>query len=148
MNKKGVTLLELIVVMVIIAIGALALAPNIGTWMTHFRLRSAARDVTSVLRTAQMKAVSNNIAYRVNFNAGSNSFLLEYQTTAGFKPEGTSQKLPAGVTISDVSFSGGVGYAVFNPDSTSSAGHVTLTDTKGTQRTINVSSSTGRVKVD
>ena len=148
MDRKGVTLIELIVVMVIIAIGALAVTPSIGTWITHFRLRSATRDIASMLRTAQMKAVSNNIRYRVNFNAGANSFVIEYQTTAGFKPDGSSQKLPSGVTISDVDFSGGVDYAVFNVDSTASAGHVTLTNTKGTQRIINVSSSTGRVKVD
>ncbi len=149
MNRKGVSLLELIVVMVIIAVGALAITPNIGSWITHFRLRSATRDIASMLRTAQMKAVSNNIQYRVTFNTAAGSFVLEYQTTAGsFKPEGSSQPLPSGVTFSDVAFSGGVDYAVFNTDSTSSAGHVTLVDRKGTQRTINVSSSTGRVKVD
>jgi len=148
MNKKGVTLLELIVVMVIIAIGAVALAPNIGTWMTHFRLRGATRDIASILRTAQIKAVSNNVTYRVNFGAGGNSFVLEYQTTAGFVTEGSSQKLPAGVTISDVNFSGVVDHAVFNTDSTASSGHVRLKDTKGTERTITVLSSTGRVRID
>lgn len=148
MNKKGVTLLELIVVMVIVAIGALALAPNIGTWMTHFRLRGATRDVASILRTAQIKAVSNNIQYRVNFDTGKNEFVLEYQTTAGFVPEAPGQTLPSGVTFSDVNFSGGVDHAVFNTDSTASAGRVTLKNTKGTERTIVVSSSTGRVRVD
>lgn len=146
MNRKGVTLLELIVVMVIIAIGAVALAPNIGTWMTHFRLRGATRDIASILRTAQMKAVSNNVTYRVNFGGGANSFVLEYQTTAGFVAEGSSQKLPAGVTISDVNFPGDL--AVFNTDSTASSGNVRLKNTKGTERTITVLASTGRVRVD
>lgn len=148
MRKRGVTLVELIVVMAIIAIAALALVPNIGTWITYYRLRSATRDITSVLRTAQMKAVSNNISYQVRFDAGGNSFLLLYQTTGGFKPEGPSQKLPQGVAIVDVSFSGGANYAVFNPDSTASAGHVTLVNAKGMRRTITVSSATGRVRVD
>jgi prepilin-type N-terminal cleavage/methylation domain-containing protein len=148
MNRKGVTLLELIIVMVIIAIGSLAIAPNIGTWMTHFRLRGATRDVASVLRTAQMKAVSTNTRYRVNFNTGANSFTLEYQTTAGvYQPDGSSQALPRGVSFSDVNFAG-VDWAVFNADSTSSAGHVRLRDTKGTERTIIVNASTGRVRVD
>jgi len=45
MNRKGVTLIELIVVMVIIAIGAVLLAPNIGAWLPNYRLRSATRDI-------------------------------------------------------------------------------------------------------
>lgn len=146
--KKGVTLVELVVVMAIIALGAVLFVPNLGTWISYYRLRSATRDITSALRTAQMKAVSNNISYRVRFNAGENSFVILYQTTDDFKPEGPSQKLPQGVAISEVSFSGGTDYVVFNRDSTSSAGHLTLSNAKGTKRTITVSSATGRVRVD
>ena len=58
MNKRGVTLIELIVVFVIIAILAVLMVPNIGAWLPSYRLRGATRDVVSTLRTAQMKAVS------------------------------------------------------------------------------------------
>lgn len=150
-RRTGVTLIELVVVMAIIAIAAVALVPNIGTWIHYYRLRSATRDITSALRTAQMKAVSKNISYRVRFDPGENSFVLLYQGTQGpndFIPEGPSQKLAPGVAITEVNFSGGANDAVFNPDSTSSAGHVTVTNAKGTRRTITVSSATGRVRVD
>jgi len=66
-NKKGITLIELVVVMIIIAIGAVLLVPNIGGWLPNYRLRSATRDIVSTLRTAQMKAVSSNLEYRVSF---------------------------------------------------------------------------------
>ena len=66
-NQKGITIIELVVVMVIIAIGAVLLVPNIGTWLPNYRLRSATRDVVSTLRTAQMKAVSTNIRLRGGF---------------------------------------------------------------------------------
>ena len=68
MNKKGVTLIELIVVFVIIAIGAVLMVPNLSPWMANYRLRSATRDITSTLRVAQMKAVSNNLNYQVLFD--------------------------------------------------------------------------------
>ena len=55
-NQKGVTLLELIIVMVIIAIGATLMAPGISSWMPHYRLRSATRDIVSTMRVAQIKA--------------------------------------------------------------------------------------------
>jgi general secretion pathway protein H len=147
-RKRGVTLVELVVVMAIIALGAVLVVPNLGTWINYYRLRSATRDITSALRTAQMKAVSNNISYRVTFDTGANSFVLEYQASGGFKPEGPRQQLPPGVTLTDVSFSGGKAYAVFNRDSSSSSGHVTIANSKGMRRTITVSSTTGRVRVD
>ena len=65
-NQKGVTLLELIIVMVIIAIGATLMAPGISSWMPHYRLRSATRDIVSTMRVAQIKAISNNLTYQVS----------------------------------------------------------------------------------
>jgi prepilin-type N-terminal cleavage/methylation domain-containing protein len=64
-NKRGVTLLELVVVFAIIAIGSLLAVPNIGPWIANYRLRTATRDITSTLRVAQMRAVSNNVNYQV-----------------------------------------------------------------------------------
>ena len=83
MNKRGVTLLELIVVMVIIAIGAALMVPSIGNWLPRYRLRSAARDIVSTMRVAQMKAVSTNVTYHVSFNQVNSSFVIRRQTTAG-----------------------------------------------------------------
>jgi prepilin-type N-terminal cleavage/methylation domain-containing protein len=146
MNKRGVTLIELVVVFVIIAIGAALLVPNIGSWLPNYRLRSATRDIVSTMRTAQMKAVSTNTQY--DFNVGGNNYVLRYQTTAGFVNEGVTQSLPTGVTFIGAVFSGGVSWAVFNTDSRSSAGTVTLQNTKGTQRNITLTSATGRVRID
>ena len=84
MNRKGITLIELIIVMVIIAIGAALTAPSINTWMPYYRLRSATRDIVSTMRLAQMKAVSNNIQYGVAFNPASNQYQLYYQSTGGW----------------------------------------------------------------
>jgi prepilin-type N-terminal cleavage/methylation domain-containing protein len=150
-NKKGITLIELIVVMVIIAIGALLLAPNIGGWLPGYRLRSAIRDVASTLRVAQMKAVSTNMEYRVSFNnpvAG--SYVLQRHTGGIWVDEGAAQTLPTGIIISGVTFpvDGGWNCAEFNPNSTSSTGSITLQNTKGSQRRITLTTSTGRVKID
>jgi type IV fimbrial biogenesis protein FimT len=145
MNKKGVTLIELIVVMVIIGIGAVLFVPNIGGWMPSYRLRSAARDIASTMRTAQMKAISTNIKYQVSFPS-SVSYVLQYQDTSGvWQTEGSTQILPSGISISAIGIAGK--NAVFNTDSTSSSGSITLQNTKGTQRQLTLTSSTGRVTV-
>jgi prepilin-type N-terminal cleavage/methylation domain-containing protein len=148
MNKKGVTLIELIIVFVIIAIGAVLIAPNIGAWLPNYRLRSATRDIVSTMRTAQMKAVSSNTEYRVKFDQGAGSFILQYRTIAGgpWTDEGVAQKLPTGIQIFDLKpddFN-----AEFNPNSTSTAGSVTLRNTKGAERRIVVTAATGRVRVE
>lgn len=148
MNWRGVTLIELIVVMIIIAIGAALMVPNIGRWLPNYRLRSATRDIVTTMRTAQMKAVSTNTPYRVDFNVGGNNYILQYQTTAGWITEGVTQNLQTGVKFINASFSGGVPQALFNTNSTSSAGSVILQNTKGSQRTIRLTSATGRVTVE
>ena len=100
MNQKGVTLIELVIVMVIIAIGAVLTTPNIGGWLTNYRLRSATRDVVSIMRVAQIKAVSNNTSYRVTFDTVNDSYILEYQATGGaWVGEGGTQTLPTGSKI-------------------------------------------------
>lgn len=147
MNKKGVTLIELVVVFVIIAIGAVLLAPNIGAWLPNYRLRSATRDIVSTMRTAQMKAVSNNLRYQVSFTAGtgdSGSYILQ-RDSGGFVDDGPRQTLPKGITMSNITFSGN--NAVFNPNSTSSAGSVTLSSAK-TQRRIILTAATARVRIE
>ena len=150
MNKKGVTLIELVIVFVIIAIGAVLLVPNIGTWLPNFRLRSATRDVASMLRTAQMKAVSTNIPYGVAFDA--NSYQL-YRSSGGFIPEGSLVTLPSGVQFVNNTFpqNGALGnrpFAEFNPNSTSSPGGVSLLNIKGAQKRITLTTATGRVKIE
>jgi len=149
MNKNGVTLIELVVVFVIIAIMAGLLVPNIGLWLPNYRLRSATRDIVSTMRTAQMKAVSNNIQCRVNLDdaeIGVKGYVLEYQTTEGnWVSDGAVQSLPTGISISANTLPGK--HAEFNPNSQSSAGSVTLISTKGT-KTITVSPATGRVRIE
>ena len=143
-NKKGVTLIELVVVFVIIAIGAVLLAPNIGAWLPNYRLRSATRDITSMMRTAQLKAVSTNMEYRVRF-LDAKSYVLE-RNTGGFIPEGATQTIPNGVSLDLSNLPGNEAH--FNPNSTCSIGSMTLTNTKGTQKRITLTPATGKVKIE
>ena len=147
-NNEGVTLIELVVVLVIIAITASLTVPNIGAWLPIYRLRSATRDIVSTMRTAQMKAVSINSRYRVNFDVLGNGYFVQYQTTSGlWVNDGTTQNLPPGITLKEADF-GGASQAVFNSNSTSSAGSVTLQNTKGSTKKISLTSATGRVNID
>jgi prepilin-type N-terminal cleavage/methylation domain-containing protein len=142
-NKRGVTLLELVVVFAIIAIGAVLAVPNIGPWITHYRLRTATRDITSTLRVAQMRAVSNNMEHRVSFDPVARTYILQ-RNSGGWVDEGAAQTLPTGISIA-TNFGNTL---TFNPNSSTTPGitsDITLQNTKGTQRIIRVLSSTGRI---
>ena len=145
-NHKGITLVELIVVMVIIAIGALLMVPNIGAWLPSYRLRSAARDVVSTLRTAQIRAVSTKMNYQVSFDPGAGSYILQHNSGGIWFDEGPSQMLPSGILISGITFP--TNKAQFDPNFVSSGGNLTLQNPRGTQRLITISSATGRVHVN
>lgn len=155
MNNKGVTLVELLVVFIIIAIGALLLAPNLGGFLTSYRLRTAARDVASAMRTAQMRAVSTNSIYGVGFGANNCQLYRLLRTSGGLVisdgTEGAPSNLPKGVSFANNNFppnaSLGMPCAQFNPDNTASAGGVTLQGKKGSRR-ITVTSATGRVRIE
>ena len=150
MNKKGVTLLELIVVMVIIAIAAALAIPNIAAWLPNYRLKTATRDIVSTMRTAQVKAVTTNIEHRVQFDTEAGSYIIQRRTTAGtLEPDGLSQKIPNGIRFHDIDLDGANhNEAIFNPNSTSTSGSVTLRNKRDTEKKIVLFAATGRIRVE
>jgi len=140
--------MELVIVMAIIALGAVLMVPNIGAWLPSYRLRSATRDVVSILRVAQMKSVATNQGYGVGFDG--RSYQL-YRSSGGLHPEGSPAELPTGVSFTNNNFPIDPGlnkpYANFNPNSTASAGSVVLDNSKS-QKRIRLLSATGRVTIE
>jgi prepilin-type N-terminal cleavage/methylation domain-containing protein len=105
--EQGVTLIELVVVMTIIAIMALFMAPSIGEWAAAFRLRGATKDLEDALQLARLKAISTRMQYRVQLNinngGGADTFVLQQNNpTTGWTNDGVSITLPSGVNIDHV----------------------------------------------
>lgn len=73
-NKKGFTLVEVIVVMAVIGIMVTIAIPGISSWLPNYKLKSAARDVYSSLQKARMLAVKNNRNAAVIFDAANNKY--------------------------------------------------------------------------
>jgi len=146
-NEKGVTLLELVIVMVIIAIGAVLMVPNMGRWLQHYQLRSATRDIVSTMRTAQMRAVSTNMDHRVSFTIGNPGSYILQRNSGDWMDDGARQTLPTrvGLTVTSLNFE-------FNPNSTATAGNATLTIQREGQvigqKIIRVLAATGKIRID
>jgi len=146
-GEGGITLIELVVVMAIIAIMGVCLAPAIGEWLDNFRIRQAARDIASNLQFAKMRAISRRLEYRVYFDVASNQYRL-WVNDGGWvpDPEGVVLCIPRGVDITSAGFSGGVSRAEFNPDGTASNGTITIVNKQGKHCNV-VVHRTGRIKI-
>jgi prepilin-type N-terminal cleavage/methylation domain-containing protein len=67
-GERGVTLIELAVVMAIVAIIALFMAPAFGAWLDNFRIRQAARELSSDFQFIKMKAINTGRYCSIVFN--------------------------------------------------------------------------------
>ncbi|WDP93305.1 MAG: prepilin-type cleavage/methylation domain-containing protein [Desulfobacter sp.] len=69
-------MLELIIVIAIISIMVGMTATNLGPWQANMALKSAARDLYSIIQDARLLAVRNNSDAAVVFNAATNQYHL------------------------------------------------------------------------
>ncbi len=77
--SRGVTLLELIVVVTILGIMLGAMVPMFGGSFTGLEVRNAYKNVAAVLRHAQERAIMEEREFRVNFAKQEGMYWLTYR---------------------------------------------------------------------
>ena len=108
-TQKGVTLIELAVVMAIVGIMALFMAPAIGEWLDNYRIRQTARDIASTLQLAKMQAISTRTQRSVTFDTINNTYQIQ---------GGSLIQTPRGVSIPNTDFDATGDAVRFNPNGT------------------------------
>jgi prepilin-type N-terminal cleavage/methylation domain-containing protein len=102
-GQKGVTLIELAVVMAIVAIMGLFMAPSIGEWVANYRIRQSARDIASTLQLAKMQAISTHQTQTVTFTPTAGTYQITggnvSQISNGLTITGTDFTSPANVIL-------------------------------------------------
>ena len=83
-GTKGLTLIELIVVMCILGVMVLISIPNIGRWLPRYRLRSAVRDVASAMQLARLGAIKDNNEWAIQYDIN----LQTYRVLSDDGPDG------------------------------------------------------------
>ena len=144
-DKRGFTLVEMMIVIALLAIIAAIAAPNFQTYMAQRRLNGAARQVMTDLMDARMKAVSENNQFKVFFLDTHQYKVLDDENNNGTEDTGEAsvtkdiQSNYPGVTLSASA------HPIFYPRGTAWGTTVTLTNTSGS-KSVSVSTA-GRVKI-
>jgi prepilin-type N-terminal cleavage/methylation domain-containing protein len=84
-NKKGFTLLELLVVLGVMGILMFASYPSIMNSLDSRDLENTARDIQSSMQTAKFQAVSSKLSHRLRFDnsTGPWTYVIEREVTSG-----------------------------------------------------------------
>jgi prepilin-type N-terminal cleavage/methylation domain-containing protein len=158
-NNSGVTLMELMIVIVIIGLMAAVALPNMVPLVEMTKLRTAANTIKRQMIVARTRALADpykHVGVYVNikttphkafifFDTGTNP----YHYDAADAVYWGSYEVPKNIQIS-IPGSGGVtdSTVVFRGDgSAKNGGAIVLTNRYGKTRTVNVLASTGRVKM-
>ena len=138
--KNGITVIELMVVLAIIALMGILMAPAIGEWVENYRIKQATRDVVSSLQLARMRAISARLEYRLVFDVANEKHQLERGNlpsgSTTWTVEGDIQTAPRNVDIDNTNFTSDI--CEFNPDGSSSNGSIFIDNAKGKQYRVRV----------
>jgi len=136
-NNAGVTLLEMLIVVTIIAIVAGVSVPAVTAGLSGVRLQSAAGSVASFMTSSMNRVDRHEQAAAIVVSPGENSIAV-FTSASGEKPERTLS-LPQGIRIE--------GDAprryLFLPGGTVPSMTVVLRSEKGSERSIRVDPVTG-----
>ena len=158
-NVRGLTLVELMIVVTIITVVGGIATPALLSQLPDYRLKGTTRTVFASLQYAKMSAASAGKEYRVQF-------LLDpvpqrYQLQQGnyfsgsdsWKNVHPSKEIPPQVWIDHATdyrgtHHAGISILAFNPTGTASSGGIYLENSRGSLRSVKVSSATGRIRIN
>ncbi|SMG62444.1 general secretion pathway protein H [methanotrophic bacterial endosymbiont of Bathymodiolus sp.] len=144
LHVRGFTLIELLLVIVIIAMAAAVVAPNIGSGNQTANLNAAAREMSSALRFARGHALTHRKETVVMVNLEDNS----YQITDRSKKYKVAKDIAISLDVAQSQIidqeHGGVR---FFPDGSSTGGRITL-ELGDNKRQIDINWLTGQTEID
>ncbi|MFQ5777591.1 MAG: GspH/FimT family pseudopilin [Terriglobia bacterium] len=134
-RQAGFSMLELVVVMIIFLILIAAAIPNVTQFVRAYRAEQAARQVVSDLQSGRMRALSENVRYRMRFPVPGNMYFLDRRNPATLVWEQQANfTLPP-----NAAFTAGVNPAFLPSGETRNPGLITILTQAGYTRSVIVS---------
>src|SRR5512135_3322479 len=135
--KNGMTLIELIVVIAILALSGAVAVPPLLDWRHGMRLRAAANEIRNDLELARARAVKENTDVVVQFDPPGGHYQVTYTDDAGNLVRVKTHSLPVGIRIATENPAYTFGHqAVFGSRGTARSGTLVLANSKGATRQI------------
>ena len=139
-SAGGMTLIELMTVLAILALAGAVAVPHLLDWRHGMRLRAAASEIRNDFELARMRAVKENTDVTVQFDPVVGLYRVTYNDDGGNAVLVKSHTLPPGIQIA----TGNSAYtldsyghrAVFGSRGTASPGTLVLANSKGATRQI------------
>jgi prepilin-type N-terminal cleavage/methylation domain-containing protein len=92
-ERRGFSLVEVLVVLLIVAVAGALLMPNVVRWIEIHRLKTTARQLVADLQFARIKAISEKVQHRLSFDNTKRAYTLE----KGNLPVGSTTWTPIGL---------------------------------------------------
>ncbi len=144
-NFRGITLVEMIVALAVIAVLFTVGAVNIGSWGKNAEYKAAARKMMNVLRETRSKAISSNVEHRVEIEITTR----RYRITRGNRASGSNEW---GTVVCDwqpfdANVATNVNPVYLNTNGTSNAGTISILNDAGVAAVKVTIATTGRVRI-
>jgi general secretion pathway protein H len=123
LHQRGVTLIELMLVLVLMALMSAVVIPMFGTGVSNTELKGSARQIASGMRLARSEAMATHTEKFVTLDLAGRRFMIGSDARAHTLPKGIEMKL---FTAQKDIVSDTVGAIRFYPDGGSNGGRVTL----------------------
>ncbi len=145
-NRPGMTLLELILVMIILTVVLAMAAPSLRGFFASRRTHDTAAQILALTQLARSQAISEGIIYRLNFDTTERTYWMTAEQEGLYEKLendfGRVFSLPKDVVmeLDDLERKDGLSFLKFTPQGTVTAGTVRLIDRAG--RALEISSPT------
>jgi prepilin-type N-terminal cleavage/methylation domain-containing protein len=146
-GRAGVTLLELVVVLSVVALAAAVTVPSVSSLRRTGEAGAAAREMLLTMRAARWRAVVTGSSTRIVTFARQGDtavwYVVERQDGAVWIPEGAGHRVPEGVRMTTT----GPAVKHFSPRGTSNMGSVVFEAAGGGSYRLSLNPATGRARL-